>query len=303
MIPKILYDNKHGQLVFAMSDEEIINRVWQAQIPTGVKVASNRENSKKIPNYYCKLFRNSYLPMYYEDICGYFKNFDLDINQQKAWFTYNGVALKWNYPIGLLYDYLAGSYTKRKIQQIEKKNCDIWELQIHVDEAYPSDILPFKQSMEYYWMNQIKESCYVLNGSSKNVMSLSKDDSARLWMHAKELQNKEFYGIYFRKIASRNPLVWKRIPVKLYLPNGVSQNWRIIQDTISPYTIHDDAPAQIGKTTLGDILGKCLPEFMLNSNTCQMLIHGIIIDPQAPLGDLYQLMMFNDGFLHIVVLC
>ena len=65
------------------------------------------------------------------------------------WFEYRGRPLRWNHPIGVLYDCLAGG---GKLP---------WEVVVHV-KNYPDTLMRSSgNAVETHFINQVKQACQI----------------------------------------------------------------------------------------------------------------------------------------------
>jgi autophagy-related protein 5 len=103
-----------------------------------------------------------------------------------GWFAFEGVPLKWHYPVGLLYDLYAGAdpVTKSSIDSQEGESPLPWRLTVHFGDWPSEDLVrldPDGMVMNDAFINSVKEADFLRNGTAKGIMSLSKEDSAGLW--------------------------------------------------------------------------------------------------------------------------
>ncbi|KAK9455222.1 autophagy protein Apg5-domain-containing protein [Dipodascopsis uninucleata] len=122
---------------------EIRQRIWDGSIPLQIVLAPNEcRLMDTVEPYYCNAYRTSYFPLYFDRIISFFKPYLRDpaaAQSPEWWLEFEGVPLKWNLPIGLLYDLLTGLDPT----QIDNPNYDWhipWVLVLHhVD--YPTGTL------------------------------------------------------------------------------------------------------------------------------------------------------------------
>jgi autophagy-related protein 5 len=123
-----------------------------------------------------------------------------------GWFSFEGVPLKWHYPVGLLYDLYAGADPVSKSSGSEKPAHSISIMQEHGEaqtlaEEGANAPLPWRLTVHFTdwpdeelirvdadgmvlhdaFINSVKEADFLRNGNAKGIMSLSKDDSSGLW--------------------------------------------------------------------------------------------------------------------------
>jgi autophagy-related protein 5 len=151
-----------------------------------------------------------------------------------------------------------------------------WRLKVHFDH-YPDYILPL-QDIEQYWLNQIKESCYIHNGNAKSIMTLSKQDTSSLWESVLNHDQSRWKCIY-----GKLKLEYKRIPLRVYL-----------NDTKL------DKVVQFHGQTLADTMHELLPE--LFPGTSSVITHGVEAPMDSPILELFQECVYIDGFLQLCVI-
>ncbi|KAJ2886589.1 autophagy protein 5 [Coemansia aciculifera] len=166
-----------------------LKRVWKGMIPIELQLAASDAiellASAVLPEpfqtFYMLIPRVGYLPF----ISGKIKERWLDpmlalsgsrtpsdqIGESDIWFEYKGQALKWHYPIGLLYDML--------VSDVHRGDAELpWSLTLHVRKLPTAKIIaqPNGQLMRDMFMAMIKEADFIRNGSTKRVMDLAKSD-------------------------------------------------------------------------------------------------------------------------------
>lgn len=141
---------------------------------------------------------------------------DPDLPPHCGWFSFEEIPLKWHYPLGLLFDLFSGaapslgspttstSTTITSATGIEaggdggnnnnnnhtKKEEGLlpWRLLLHFSEWPDEQLVRLDAEgkvLHDAFINSVKEADFLRNGTAKGIMSLSKDDSTRLW-HAVE---------------------------------------------------------------------------------------------------------------------
>lgn len=109
-----------------------------------------------------------------------------------GWFSFENVPLKWQYPLGLLYDLFSGASpsqpsgldTQQDLPRDEEAIGLPWRLTLHFTE-WPEQALvrPDAEGKMLHdaFINSVKEADFLRNGTAKGIMSLSKEDSTQLW--------------------------------------------------------------------------------------------------------------------------
>lgn len=112
-----------------------------------------------------------------------------DTEHHQGWFAFEGVPLKWHYPIGLLFDLYAGVDPASKAtpgdeQSPEAESPFPWRLTVHFSDWPVEELVrldPEGMVLNDAFINSVKEADFLRNGTAKGIMSLSKEDSAGLW--------------------------------------------------------------------------------------------------------------------------
>lgn len=180
--------------------------VWAGRIPLEIVLAPSESRSfdKADPYLVCPLNtfeqiafvdlyeisypRLSYLPSLLPRLRAFFSPSLIEPSSQHhdGWFAFEGVPLKWHYPIGLLFDLYAGAdpVTKSTTDSQEGESPLPWRLTVHFSDWPSEDLVrldPDGMVMNDAFINSVKEADFLRNGTAKGIMSLSKEDSAGLW--------------------------------------------------------------------------------------------------------------------------
>lgn len=168
------------------------------------------------------------------------------------------------------------------------------------------------------------------NGTAKGIMSMSKENSTRLWnsvqdsmMPTAKLHNTSLiyltvddFQSYLRVTAPlmnpANPL--RNIPLRVYIPSSpvASSNpstptkapnpptfeFKIIQTLIPPHTFNREVQ------TLGSALNGILPELFPSRRDpvlAEVVIHGAALPFRAPLEQVMKECAYADGWIAVVV--
>lgn len=274
---------------------DIKEKIWNGTVNLIVKF----QVRKDVKEFLITAYRNSYFPVYYPVLIAYFLRFQKDLKFKPVWLEFEEVPLKWNISIGVLYDHL---YLPSIIDAKREKP---WTLSLKYGEPYPSQtIIPFhhlhldftidyEKSLKQVLMNQLKQSCFVLNGNSKAVLKLSEEDTNKLFDSIKRHNLKDFEDIN-KKMASINRHI-QRIPTKIYY-SGTT-----IMTQAPVYAVDENNDP----TTLRNILEQYLSSFMDDTGASfSVYCHGIDIEPllDEHLVTTWELFRNLDNFLYIVVL-
>ena len=122
-----------------------------------------------------------------------------EVPAHEAWLSFEDVPLKWHYPLGLLYDLFSGAEPvdleglRREVSVSTSQGTAVfssgvtptaWRLTIHYTELPADKLIRLDgtgSTLLDSYINGVKEADFIRNGSGRPVMSLSKDDSDKLW--------------------------------------------------------------------------------------------------------------------------
>lgn len=267
-----------------MSNSEISEKIWNAKVCCKVNYPQNSCTGAKT-TFYLLINRNSYLYLQTPLIFEYFDIPISKLNQVSFQDVSNGEFVNWSIPVDIAY------------QASNVSNNDYFDINLVLGISPSIPIRMFQQQLanfedvsmvlEKYWRNMVKESCFILNGSSNIVMAMSLDASKDFWSAVVSCESSRF-DKHFRKIAPKSP---KNVPLKLHFVEG----GRIIRSPLlSMYTLFPNR--SLHEITLQDIVNS-----QVNYSTFRIFVHGVEIPMVAPIAELYSVLKYFDAFLHIVV--
>lgn len=238
--------------------------------------------------------RISYFALLTAKIKRYFTDLAMDpstIDDSSIWYDFEGVPLKWQYPIGLLFDLNSGYRPDDATRDLLP-----WQITIHFSK-YPAEKL-FKsyvvEGTQDAFMSSVKEADYLRTGSAKRIISLSKNDQTALWDGLAKDDFDKYWSVA-NKIVQTDTSLPKNIPLRIYLPDSAP----VVQEPLPPLDVATTQPH-----TLGSALHALLPE-LFPSTTRTLLaypvLHGIIPPLDSPILWLSQNLAYPDGCLHIVI--
>lgn len=253
---------------------DLKDKVWNGSINIKITFDIGEEELKE---YLLTTPRVSYLPIYYKELVDYFRTFG-EITDP-IWLEYNGKPVKWNLPIGVIYDL----YHIPGTRECPFDN-SVLVLNLKYGTPYPTQIIPciYKGKVDYdkslmeNFFNQLKQSNFVLNGNSKLVMNLSTDNSSKLWNSIRNHDLNDYSTVTKRLV----PKTINRIPIKVYILNS-----SMIQLPL------------MNNESLNDLLAKYNNEF-------DAYVHGINITTlqDVDLAQLWTVFKHLDNFLYIVLI-
>lgn len=274
---------------------DIKEKIWNGTVNLIIKF----EVREDVKEFLITAYRNSYFPVYYSILIAYFLRFKRDLRFKPVWLEFEEVPLKWNLPIGVLYDHL---YLPSIVDTEREKP---WTLTLKYGEPYPSQtVIPFQhlhvdftidyeKSLKQVLINQLKQSCFVLNGNSKAILKLSEEDTNKLFNSIKRHNLKDFEDINKKMAATSRQI--QRIPTKIYY-SGTT-----IMTQAPVYAVDENNDP----TTLRNMLEQYLCNFMDGRRApFTVYCHGINIEPlfDENIMTAWELFRNLDNFLYIVVL-
>lgn len=279
--------------------EQVRGLVWSGAINAQVKAKQSlllNEVSYKESLVNVRIPRDTYLALYLPAIVNHLRNSlkidDYSNDGGTYWFEFEGVPLFWNYPFGVLYDSMLALNPSSRANRDTENSVNIWKIELAYGPNPPAGVIPLINGIDQiksYWMHQWKQSCYILNGTAKQVMSLSMQDSQQFWFSILNRGGADFDHIS-SKILPKRP---KSVPIILHrtLPD-------IKRIQLSATKYKDDGSLR----TLGDLVKVQFPEFFQDSQILMKAVsNGIEVPLDSNVYDLYQRLMSFDGFLHICV--
>ncbi|XP_050942289.1 autophagy protein 5 isoform X3 [Cucumis melo] len=150
---------------------DALKYIWEGAIPLQIHLHESEVTTVPPPPPAMVLApRIGYLPLLASQIKPYFGS-TLPPGVDTIWFEYQGLPLKWNIPTGVLFDLLCAEPERP------------WNLTVHF-RGYPRQLLipcEGEDSIKWSFINSLKEADYIVNGNTKNVMSMSEPDLLELW--------------------------------------------------------------------------------------------------------------------------
>ncbi|KAI1906056.1 Autophagy protein 5 [Ophidiomyces ophidiicola] len=341
----------------------IQQRVWAGQVP--LKIVLSPSESRRFDQtdpYIISVSRLSYLPFLLPRLLAFFSSslIDPDVESHHGWFSFEGVPLRWHYPVGLLYDLYAGAdpVTSRTSLTPDSES----ELRLYRSTQPPDDEggearsssssrrskskskgLPWTVSIHFHdwpdqdlirldaegkvlhdaFVNSVKEADFLRNGTAKQIMTLSKQDSSGLWKSVEEHDLPAYQRIHNTLLVPSTP--FRNIPIRIFLPSPPDSSvpaLRVIQSPVPPLIIAPPSPpvaiassasasapaasrpAAPQTQTIGTALHALLPS-LFPSKRIPMLakpvLHGAVVPMNAPVEEIVRCAGYADGWLGVVI--
>lgn len=176
----------------APSLSSIQKTVWDGKLPLEIVLAPSESRTyDQTDPYLIACSRLAYLPSLLTRLRAFFAPSLIDPNSHAhdGWFSFEGVPLKWHYPIGLLYDLYAEAdpalFKGSKSDEADESTSDplSWRLTVHFSDWPHEELVRLDADgvvMNDAFINSVKEADFLRNGTAKGIMTLSKEDSSGL---------------------------------------------------------------------------------------------------------------------------
>ncbi|RUS71432.1 hypothetical protein EGW08_020815 [Elysia chlorotica] len=257
-------------------DREILREVWEGKIPVCFQLAQEDIYTVDQPDpFFLLVPRLSYFPLVTDKVVKHLsKHVDRD-NQGEMWLEYEGQALKWHYPIGLLFD-LFGS------------KADLpWNLTVHFQNFPEEELLhcPSKDAVESHFMSVLKEAD-ALKHRGQAVNNMQRKDHKTLWSGVMNDKFDQFWSVNKKLMEVSGDDTFKFIPFRIYQVDQVP-----LQKLFKPTDDNGDV------LSLRHVLESVVSGFQENEN--RVLIQGVEPDLDIPILWLSEHLSYPDNFLHI----
>lgn len=227
--------------------------------------------------------RCGYLTLCTEKIRRKYNQIGPQTEENATWYEFQGKPLKWNYPIGVLYDCFGAELGLP------------WRIAVHF-QNYPKDLLPsYNISLtESHFLWQVKEAAYIKHGSSQIDGLQKSEDKHNLWMGVYSQNFEQFRKVNERLMTRKQTDVswFKRAPVRLYILQK-DREMMILQEPFHMLSTDGTGTIHTLKDLLVHMFHPVVPQ--------QILLHGIEPPLNTPMQWLTEHCSYPDSFLHIVV--
>ncbi|KAK9838653.1 hypothetical protein WJX74_000686 [Apatococcus lobatus] len=286
----------------ATSDPE----VWQAAVPVRLELAPNEVTTPEAPPpVYVMAPRMSYLPIIAQQLLSSFEHV-LPPGENTPWFEYRRLPLKWQLPIGVLYDLLANEDEQP------------WQLTIHY-RHYPSEnLLPWSSpaALSNHFFSSLKEAGYICRWSNTNaVMTMTNTARDDLWQSIQAHDHKQYASIL--ESLSLTPQARDaqapQIPIRLLIRAGKSgylSGYDCISLTSQPAAALEESSEEplLLESTLEALLASSLEQDAFNklqsdlqSGQQHVVVNGIQPPLKTPVAWLHTNLHYPDHFLYVVI--
>ena len=264
----------------------------------------------------------SYLPLLLPRLHAFFATSliaDAEIvAQETGYFTYDNIPLRWQLPLGLLYDMHILSVNDASTEQTSA-HVHPFRLILHFAPDSTSDnanlINPSSIVMHDSFINSVKEADFLRSGTAKPIMTLPAAESKALWDATQHNDRATFSKVHQTLIPT--PGQFRNIPLRLYLPSSTegdptTAQMRVLQSPVAP-SVQQAAPSSAAQArltptaqaqTLGTALHTLLPGLFPSRRTpilAKPILHGAQVPLSANLEEMAQWACYADGWLSMIV--
>ena len=266
-------------------DAGIKRKVIEGTIPIIVRIPMKTEEKFTLFN----ASRNEYLPVLLKNTLAEFLQ-ETEQPLSAVTYTVNDQLVKWYLPIGVIFDTIHNGTLPM-------------EISIGISQQ-TRQILPFEneESLKNYFIQQLKEACFLKYGSIQELRKLEVELINPLWEGHALTKLDEYDKLY-------NPIIfgsenWEHVPVHWYfgtqkhigdaIPTLTEDNLTTIADAI-PHILKERTPAETDPEAF-----TLLQKENYTEELC-FVVQGIDVPIDTPLLWLALNMAQSDGFVHISV--
>ncbi|RAL11389.1 autophagy protein 5 [Aspergillus homomorphus CBS 101889] len=310
--------------------------VWNGKLPLHITLAASESRTfDQTDPYLISYSRISYLPSLLPRLRDFFASSLINPTSgpHEGWFSFEGVPLKWHYPIGLLYDLYAGADPASKggtdtdLLSAADEDPLPWRLTVHFSDWPDEELVRLDAEgmvMHDAFINSVKEADFLRNGTAKGIMTLSKEDSAGLWRAVRDVDLPSFQRISNILLPPPNQ-PFRNVPIRFFLPlppDSDSPSLKVVQSPIPPVIQPSSAVAASTMNvaasqsvmaaargapqtqTVGSALHALLPNLFPSRRTpvlAKPVLHGAAVPMGAPVEELVRCSAYGDGWVYVVV--
>ncbi|EYE99636.1 autophagy protein 5 [Aspergillus ruber CBS 135680] len=284
--------------------------VWDGKLPLEIVLAPSESRSyDQTDPYLIACSRLAYLPSLLPRLRAFFSPSLIDPNSHShdGWFSFEGVPLKWHYPIGLLYDLYAeadpasskGSKSDEAGETASGPHS--WRLTVHFNDWPHEELVQLDAEgvvINDAFINSVKEADFLRNGTAKGIMTLSKEDSSGLWEAVQDVDLPSFQRISNILLPTQP---FRSVPIRFFLPlppDSGAPSLKLVQSPLSP-SISTSQPQ-----TIGTALHTLLPHLFPSRRTpvlAKPVLHGAVVPMSAPIEEVVRSSAYGDGWAYIVI--
>ncbi|KAJ5701708.1 Autophagy-related protein 5 [Penicillium malachiteum] len=325
-IQKKIWDGRIPlEITLAPSESRTFDKTDPYLVRLGTSSPSEKEHSLIFPDQIA-YHRVSYLPTLLPRLRAFFSTSLIEPRSQHhdGWFSFEGVPLKWHYPIGLLFDLYAGAEPATRSStpspdSPEDESPLPWRLTVHFSDWPVEDLVRLDANgivLNDAFINSVKEADFLRNGTAKGIMTLSKEDSSGLWKAVENVDLPSFQRISSILLPSASQ-PFRNVPIRVFLPlppDEDSPSLKVVQSPFPPsfqtscmqasQMISSRSSPATQAQTIGNVLHTLLPNLFPSRRTpvlAKPVLHGAVLPMSAPIEEIVRTSAYGDGWVYLVV--
>ncbi|XP_050523919.1 autophagy protein 5 [Daktulosphaira vitifoliae] len=263
------------------NDTEILHHLWNGKLAVCFQLNEQEIHGLQNPEpIYLMVPRMSYFPLVCDKVKKHFvKHIDPEKQELEMWLEYNNTPLKWNYPIGVLYDLFI--FNDRPVNLP-------WLITVHFDN-FPEDQLircSCREVIESNFMSCLKEAD-TLKHKSQIFSTMQKHQHNQLWNGLINDKFDQFWSENKKLMEPTDGACFKHIPIHFYHAGSLV----MMQSLVKPLT--EDG----NYLTLNELVQTIYPLL----EKYNIFTHGICIPSNTPVQWMSEHMSYLDNFLHLII--
>lgn len=271
---------------FTENDYEMQRTVWDSKIPIEFALDSSQPAIRTPQSSFIMLPRVSYFPLHLDEPLRILAEHAVqEENFSNAWLLSKGEMLRWQYPIGVLYD----------MHNTGNDKTLPWIVTIRLKDFPPELIRCLsKDAMKFCFIQSLKEASQIKH-KHNIVASMTSEEHAKLFDSICNDRFSEFWSINERLMKSEFPTrenELTNVPIRFYMH---SLPFRQI---LIPWQKKMENDLEI---TLVHALTKAFPELIDICVKYEAISHGIELPMDTSVGWLAKNLSYPDNFVHIAI--
>lgn len=267
--------------------------IWDGKVPVVFNLAQNEITSMDSPLPYMMLIpRMTFLPLVSKGVREHFFAYACE-REDELWFDCNGMPVKWEIPMGVLYDLLN-----------DKKPTPL-HLTVHFLGFPTTQLLrcPNSFTVRSVFTNTLKEACYLQFGNPAVANSLNQNEHEELWQSVQNADQRLYEDVMERIDTSAQAKKTFRYPIRV-LMNGFNQQYDHDMRFICRPVNHLQAPQE---QTMLSALNLIIPGVVCDVATdqrkpgVQVFVQGVQPSLDTQVEWLWKLFHHPDRFMYISI--
>ena len=264
--------------------EIIASEVWKGHVALEIGISDQDLSSTVTPGS-CFIFasRMSYLAVIAADVIDHLRSFAIELVPD-VWFEYNGIPLKSNLPVGVLFDLFHPHAVRSS-----------WKITVRFRDFPEDQILHCctRENAEKHFMHSLKQALHSLHGSTRSFNAINTEDQSAVWECCNS-GNRQGYECVAKGVRSCSKELVRSIPIRFLF---VSAQVQVITVQKPCRAFVDEARSQVA--TLKNVLEQIAPSICLEDH--EVVVQGIVIPLESPVYDLWLSLAHADFYLYAIV--